>query len=153
MKSLRPWQNNEPIRKLKNELDGMFQRFFDEPFFSQPSILNQDNFTPACNIQETKDKYIIEAEIAGVDPYDVEVEVSGNMLTIKGERKQKMTTEDDENQFHIVEQTYGSFYRSFTLPNNIDTETITAEHKNGILSIEIFKKETNDVRKIKIKNQ
>src|SRR5690625_661980 len=137
MRSLRPWREQEPIQKFRDELNNMMERFFDEPFFEKSNLWKNDAFTPACNIEEKKDKYVIKAEIAGVDPKDVEIEINGNMLSIKGERKQEATKEDENNKYHMVEHRYGSFYRSFTLPDNVNTDDIKAKHDNGILKIEI----------------
>lgn len=151
MKPIRRWSPEEPIKKFKNELDGMFQRFFDDPFFSNTPLLKRDDvFTPACNIEEKKDRYSIEAEIPGVDPDDIDIEIDGNVLTIKGERKQEVETKDEDTQLHKIEHSYGSYYRSFTLPDNINTDEISADNKNGILFIDIPKHKDSKTRRIKI---
>src|SRR5690606_16844748 len=133
MKPIRRWNSdNHPLQQFKNELDGVFQRFFDDPFFSRDSFFNQEHsFTPACNIEEKSDRYMIEAELPGVEPEEVEIELDGNVMTIKGERTLEEETKDEDKQMHIVEHSYGSFHRSFALPDNIDPDNITAENKNG----------------------
>lgn len=146
-------QVTEPIRKFKDEVDNMVDRFFKEPFFSDNvlSPFGKDSFTPACNIEEKADKYTIVAEMPGVDPDNIEIELDDYSISIKGKREEKVTTEDEDKQMHMVEHSYGSFYRSFTLPENVDADNITADYKNGILSIDLPKLEQGTKRKISIK--
>lgn len=137
-----------PFKKLRSDVDGMFQRFFDDPFFANK--LSGRNVTPACNIIEKSDKYIIEVEIPGVEPEDVEIDVESNMLKIKGERQEHSEHEDEETQIHTMEHNYGSFHRSFTLPEGIQEEAISAHNKNGILFIELPKDKEKKARRIEI---
>lgn len=154
MNSIQRWRSNDrPLKRLRDELDEVFDRFFDEPFFSKESLWDPNKsfaFTPACNIKEKKNRYIIEVEIPGVDPDDVEIEISGNVMTISGEKKEETTTEDKDEQVQVIEHRYGSFYRSFTLPDNIQTDNISADNKNGILYITIPKEKESKIRRIKI---
>src|SRR5699024_473870 len=99
MRSRRPFNSSDlPFKKFRNELDGMFQRFFDDPFFT-----NNEEQTPACNIVEKEDRYTIEVETPGVNPNDIDIDLEGNMLKIKGERKQSIENEDDSTEVHTVE--------------------------------------------------
>jgi len=150
MKPLRPWESNEhPIQRFKNEIDGMFSRVFNDSF--TPSFMNQaSSFTSKCNIEEKKDHYLVEVEIPGVDPKDIHIELEENTMTIKGERKRETSTEDQDKKMHVIEHSYGSFYRSFTLPNNVDPDAIRAENKNGILFIELPKSKEKAPRRIDI---
>ena len=154
MNPIQRWRSNDrPLKRLRDELDEVFDRFFDEPFFSKDSLWDPSKpsaFTPACNIKEKKNRYIIEVEIPGVDPDDVEIEISGNVMTISGEKKEETTTEDKDEQMQVIEHRYGSFYRSFTLPDNIQTDNISADNKNGILYITIPKEKESKIRRIKI---
>src|SRR5699024_6216137 len=136
MQPMKPWHSNEhPIQRVKSEMDNMFSRVFNDSFFPTPSsFFNEGNsFTPKCNIEEKKDHFLMEVEIPGVDPKDVDIELEGNRISIKGERKREEKSEEQDNKIHVVEQSYGSFYRSFSLPENINTDEIKAENKNGIL--------------------
>lgn len=149
MRSLKPWDSKHPIQRLRNEMDNLFSRFFDE--IPTPSFLSDERtFTPKCNIEERENDYLVEVEIPGVDPKDVLVELEGNVLKIKGERKREVETKDEEKTMHIVEHSYGSFYRSFTLPENVDAENIRAENKNGILYITLPKDKKEQPRRITI---
>jgi len=152
MRSMKPWDHNQhPIQRFKNEVDNLFSRVFNESFLSTPTIFNKDGaFTPKCNINEKRDRYLVEVEVPGVNPQDIEIELEGNTLTIKGERKQEIESEDEEKRMHVVEHSYGSFYRSFTLPDNVHADEIKAENKNGILIITLPKDKTDKPRRITI---
>ena len=153
MHPMKPWNSNEhSIQRFRNEIDGMFSRLFNDSFLPTSSFWNAENsFTPKCNIEEKKDHYLVEVEIPGVEPKDVNIELEGNMLSIKGERKRESKAEDRDDKMHVVEQSYGSFYRSFSLPNNVNTEAIKAENKNGVLFIKIPKNKEKETRRIDIK--
>src|SRR5690625_1365470 len=109
MNELGPRQSEHPIQRIKNEMDNIFSRVFNDTFLSSNSFWNEStSFTPRCNIKEQNNNYLVEAEIPGVDPKDIDIEVRGNILTIKGERKQEAAEEKD-NKMHIIERSYGSF--------------------------------------------
>ena len=147
MKTPRRFSSDDlPFKKFRNELDDMFQRFFDDPFFT-----NNRQQTPACNVVEKQDRYTLEVEIPGVNPNDVEIDLEGNMLKIKGERKKNIEHESESTEVHAVEHNYGSFYRSFTLPDGINEEEISAHNDNGILYIELPKNKDKKSRRIEIK--
>lgn len=154
MKPIRRRQVTEPIRKFRDEIDNMVDRFFKEPFFSDSPLspFGKDSFTPACNIEEENDQYTIVAEMPGVDPDDVEIEIDEYSISIKGKREEKVTTENDDTKLHMVEHSYGSFHRAFTLPENIDVDHISADYKNGVLTIDLPKiEEESNKRTIPIK--
>lgn len=153
MKPVRRRDAMEPLQKFKDEFENMFDRFFKEPFLSDKSILSKDSFTPACNIKEEKDAYMIEVDLPGVEPEDIDIEIDNNYISIKGERKSKVETEDEEKQMHVVESSYGSYHRAFTLPDNVKSDAITADYKNGVLSISIPKTEDGQARRIPITKQ
>jgi len=155
MKPIRRRQVTEPIRKFKDEFDGMVDRFFKEPFLSELpfSPFGKDTFSPACNIEENTNQYTIVAEMPGVDPEQIDIEIDDHSISIKGVREERITTEDDDKQMHVVEHSYGSFHRSFTLPENIDADNISADYNNGILTIDLPKVEEQSKRKISIKKK
>lgn len=139
----------QPIKRFRNEIDGMFQRFFDEPVLSNMPFVNTD-LTPACNIVESKERYTIEVEIPGIEADDIDIEIDNHILKIKGERKQETEHKDEETEIHTVEHSYGSFLRSFTLPDGINEEQISANDKNGVLYIDIPKSKESKARRIKV---
>lgn len=135
-----------PIKRFRNDFTQMMNRFFDEPFFQ-----SQTSFMPAINVKEEPEQYIVEAELPGMDMKDVDIEISGNILTLSGERRHE-STKEEEKQTHMTESSYGAFRRSFTLPDHIDMEQITAECRKGILYIRIPKDKTKEARKIDIQD-
>lgn len=153
MKPIRIRPMRDPLRRFRDEFDSVVDRFFKEPFFSDTalSLFERDSFTPACNIEELDDRYRIVAEMPGVDPDNIEIELDDYSISIKGKREEKLETKDEGKQMHMVEHSYGSYFRSFTLPENIDSENITADYKNGILTIDIPKTKNGNKRKISIR--
>lgn len=133
-----------PIQRLRDDLTQMVNRFFEEPFFQSQS----SSFVPAINVKEETEKYVVEAELPGMDINDIDIEVNGNVLTIRGERKYEQKQEGE--QTHMIESRYGAFQRSFTLPDQVNVDEITADSKNGVLSIHIPKDQTKKARKINI---
>lgn len=139
-----PRRSQLPIKRLRDDLTQMINRFFEEPFFSSQNA----SFIPAINVREESEKFIVEAELPGMDISDIDIEVSENVLTIRGERKLEQRKEDE--QVHMIESSYGSFQRSFTLPDHVNIDGITAESRNGVLYIHIPKDQNKKARKINI---
>jgi HSP20 family protein len=88
---------------------------------------------PPCEITETKDTLVLTAELPGIPPEDVHLSLEDDVLTIRGERRSE--TRDQEAKVHLVERNYGSFARSFTLPRSVEAGRVTAEWRNGILTV------------------
>ncbi len=130
----------KPIGNLFN-LHNEMGRLFGDLLSSQDSDVDTENasWMPTVDITETENVYEIHAELLGVKESDVNVSVTDNLLTIKGEKRAEEKT--DEKNFHCVERRYGSFQRSFTLPRQVDTSKIKAGYKDGILTLTIPKAE------------
>ncbi len=109
-------------------------------------------FTPVVNTREGEFAYHVDADLPGVKKEDIKVNVKGNMITISGERHDKKETDDKEG-YHRIETSFGKFERSFTLPEGVDVENITASNEDGVLEVIIpkLKSETKNVKKIKVK--
>jgi len=105
------------------------------------------DWMPTVDISETDDAFIVKAELPGVEKNDVSVKIEDGVLTIKGEKK----SEIEDEQKHRIECTYGSFVRSFTLPQATKSDSIKAEYKNGILNLTIPKSEEVKPKEIEIK--
>jgi HSP20 family protein len=105
-------------------------------------------WTPSVDIYETENSLVLTAEVPGLDERDIEIRIEDNTLTLKGDRKFEKETK--EENYHRIERSYGSFYRSFTLPHYIDQSKIEAEHDNGILKITMPKKHELKPRKVKV---
>ena len=105
-------------------------------------------WAPAVDIYEDESQLVLTAEVPGLSDKEVEIKIEDNVLTIQGERK--LEKETREENYHRIERAYGSFYRSFTLPNYIDEDKIKAEDENGVLKITMPKKAELKPRKVKI---
>ncbi|MCG8374458.1 MAG: Hsp20/alpha crystallin family protein [Balneolales bacterium] len=121
-----------------------FNDIFDE-FFSNTPSYRTDSFVPSVDISETDTQFEISAELPGIKKENINVDLEKSRLTISGERKMK--NEEKGKNFHRVETQYGSFTRSFYLPDTIDEDSVQAKYEDGILNITINK--SND----KIKKQ
>jgi len=116
-------------------------RFFDDlPLLDRPAFQTGDlSFAPAVNVEETEDELRLSAELPGLEEEDFEVTTDGDLLTIKGEKKFESTS--DDNGRKRIERSRGSFERSFRVAWEIDSETVKAVYKNGILDLVIPKPE------------
>lgn len=139
----------EPFRDLlttQKELDRLFREAFT-PGFGEGEISTR-TWAPPVDIFENENNIVLKAELPGVDPKDVEVRVEDNTLYLKGERK--FAKETKEENYHRVERSYGSFARSFSLPNSIDADKVAAEYKDGLLTLTLPKREETKPKTIKI---
>ncbi len=113
------------------------------------AALRQETWVPKVDIKEEEKEFVVFADIPGVDPNEIEIEMDGNTLTVKGERKAEH--EQKGKNYYRLERTTGKFYRQFTLPESVDSDKISAKTKNGVLAIHLPKaEEGKSNRKIKI---
>ena len=134
------------VTRYRNPLGSYFFKTFDE---QEPKEVF--DFSPAVNTREGKEAYHIDVDLPGIDKDAVEVSVDKNVLTISGKREYKKETKEDD--YYRVESNYGSFSRSFTLPEKVDVENIRAASDNGVLEIIIPKLKVikDATKKIEIK--
>lgn len=139
------------IKYNRPDTDIFGKRFSDimDEFFSDAVATRRNSFAPSIDISETEKQYVIDVEVPGMNKKDINLNVENNTLTISGERK--FEKEEDNKQYHRVETHYGSFSRSFTLPENADYDSINASYKNGILTITVDKSEKSLKKQIEIK--
>ncbi len=139
----------DPFRDFVTLRDRM-NRLFDETVTQrgEDKDLMSTAWSPSVDIFETEDELVLNAEVPGIDEDDIEVKIEDNTLTILGERK--LEKETKEENYHRVERSYGSFYRTFSLPHYVDQEKIKAEHDNGVLKIHMPKKPDVKPRSVKI---
>jgi HSP20 family protein len=134
---------------LMPEFD-LFDRMLNE--WPLPSLWSEERVVvPAFDISETEKEYVISGEIPGIDPKDLEVTLTDGILSIKGEKKHE--SEEKEENYHRVERHYGSFQRSFRLPDNINREKLDASYKDGVLRLTLPKSEESEVKKIEVKEK
>jgi HSP20 family protein len=122
---------------------------FPSSWLEEESNIATSEWMPSVDIQEEDDKFIINADIPGVDPKDIEVSMDQGMLSIQGERKTESKTE--KNGYRRAECSYGLFNRRFSLPMSANPDKITAKGKNGVLQISIEKRETTKPKRIQVK--
>jgi HSP20 family protein len=116
-------------------INHLFEDFFNDFPFASSSPERSENWIPAVDILEKEGNLVLRAELPGITEKQIELKLEGNTLTLKGERN--MDKEDKKNNYHRVESFYGSFTRSFRLPETVDLEKISADFKNGVLTITI----------------
>ena len=107
------------------------------------------SFSPAVDVVETGDAYVLKAELPGINPNDIELEVERDVLTLKGERK--FENQEEREGYRRVERSYGSFVRSFVLPQGTNVDAIEAKAENGILTVSIPKVQAEAPRRLEIK--
>ena len=142
---------HEPFRamsRLQDEINQFFRSNDWLPAQLDDSQIATSQWQPSVDIKDEDDKYVICADIPGVDPKDIEVSMDNGILAIQGERRTE--DKDEGNGYRRVECSYGSFYRRFSLPDNADSEKIKAKGKDGVLEITVAKKEPAKVKKIKV---
>lgn len=111
-------------------------------------LFSRSDWAPAVDIKETDQAFTVEAELPGMSKDDVKVTVHDGVLTIKGERRQEEETED--KKVHRIERFYGSFMRRFTLPDNVDENSVKASFKDGLLTLTINKAEPKEPKAIEV---
>jgi HSP20 family protein len=126
----------DPLREMEDIFD-RYNRALSWPRRGSKDIMATEDWAPRVDIVETDNDFNIKAEIPEVKKEDVKVSVDNGVLTIKGERKQEK--EEKNKKFHRIERSYGSFARSFVLPENVDANKIDASFKDGMLNLSIPK--------------
>ena len=140
---------NDPFRDLLSFQDQLY-RAFDPAYRGRPQEEQAMTATwsPLVDVFEDKDGITLKVELPEVDAKDVEIQIEENRLTLKGDRQLEKAEERDG--YHRIERTYGAFSRTFTLPNTVDVEHITASSKDGVLRIFLPKKAETKPRQIKV---
>jgi HSP20 family protein len=145
MTALSRWRPFEALtRPFPLDLNEMFRRFVEgdggQPIF---------DWRPAADLLETSDAFVIKLEAPGMKAGDIQVSLTGDVLTIKGEKRQE--EKRDEDSWHVVERSYGAFQRTFTLPGVVSPEQIDAQFKDGILEVKLPKSKESKTKKIVVK--
>lgn len=151
---------HEPLRYQPFNLLDRLQKEFNLQNVLEPYVRNDvgdDNsdvvtshWRPAVDIKEEDNRFVIYADLPGVDPKDIEITMEQGVLTLKGERSEE--TKEEREGYKRVERVSGNFYRRFSLPETADAERIEAEGKNGVLQITLPKHEKVQARKITVKS-
>jgi HSP20 family protein len=135
-----------PLRELARVQEEMSRALSDERMFRAGESVG---WTPSCDIYEDGEEILVRAELAGVEPKDVDIRFENGVLTLKGERKLEL--EEKRDNYHRVELSYGTFTRAFSLPASIDSEKIRADSKHGVLLVHLPKKAEAKPKSIQVK--
>jgi HSP20 family protein len=155
-----PWKNKSgetpegrqsPLTEFRSEVNRLFDSFLREPFDTlSESVASWGRWAPALDVSESDTAIIVRAEVPGVDPNEIDITVTGDRLTISGEKKETVEKKDRDT-FHR-ESRYGSFSRTLPLPAGVDPQQVTAEHANGVLTITLQKTPAATAKKIVVKS-
>ncbi|GAB6906613.1 Heat shock protein Hsp20 [Desulfosarcina cetonica] len=135
------------LNPFRRRMDTLFDDFFGDLFRGEDEAREQ-LWNPKVDIFEEDDQYVVKAELPGVEKDKITIDVNGRVLTVKGDRANEK--EVKEKNYYRRECSYGTFQRSFTLPDETDSEKIKAEYKDGILKVNIPKPETRQAKKIAV---
>lgn len=133
---------------FQNEMKQTFDRFFGTDADGDDSAVVTAQWTPRVDVKEEAGRFVIYADLPGIDPADIEVQMDKGILSIKGERKSDATGETE--RFSRIERRYGSFHRRFALPDSADAEGVSAHGRNGVLEVVIPKKPETTPRRIQV---
>lgn len=133
------------IPTFRKELDRLFEDVFG-PRTEQEGVLVQ--WYPAVDVKEDEKAFYVTADLPGIKKEDVDISIEGNRLCISGERS--FESEEKKENYHFIERGYGKFSRSFTIPSAVDVDNIKATYKDGVLTVELPKKEEVKPRKVAI---
>jgi len=139
-----PWSL---LNHFRRDIDQMLART-GETSTNGDSTIATSAWVPAVDIKEETQQFVIEADIPGVEPKEIDIAMENGVLTLKGERQS--VHKDEGKNYKRVERTHGTFYRRFSLPDTADAEKVTASGKNGVLQITIPKRELAQPRKITV---
>ena len=137
-------------RRDFSTLQDRVNRIFRESFSPErpDEALTTSNFAPPVDVYEDEHNITLKIEVPGIDEKDINVSIENNTLTVHGERR--FEKDEKEENFHRIERMYGSFTRSFTLPNTVDPEQVTAHYEKGVLKIRLAKKAEAKPKLIKV---
>jgi len=138
----------EPFRGLNTLYEQMNRLFEDSLFRARTHDTALTTWAPPVDIYETENELVVKVELPDVNEKDLDIRVENNILTIRGERKFEQTVSEDN--YLRVERAYGSFSRSFSLANSVDTDAIQAEYRNGVLTVRVPKRAEAKPKQIKV---
>src|SRR5260221_2274796 len=144
MRTIARWEPFRRATSLQDQVNRLFSDVFERG--SEESSLTA--WAPSVDIYETEHELVVKADLPEVDPKDLDIRVENNILTIRGERKFEKKV--NEENYLRVERSYGSFARSFTLANTVNSEAIKADYQNGVLTLNIPKREEAKPKQIKV---
>jgi HSP20 family protein len=142
------WEPVAELNTIHNEMNRLFNTFFEQPATATGRNGNGRRWLPAMDLVETEDQYVLRADLPGLSDEDVNVQLEDDVLTISGERKAEQETRQEG--FYRLERPFGSFARSLTLPEGVDADGVQAHFDRGVLEIRIPKPEQKKPRQVQI---
>ncbi|MEJ2233499.1 MAG: Hsp20/alpha crystallin family protein [Syntrophobacterales bacterium] len=133
------------LDRMRREMDRLWESITRDHF---PSTFDYD-WVPSLDLSDRGDSLVAKLEVPGTDPKDINISVTGDVLTISGEKKREI--EEKEHNYHLVERSYGKFSRSIRLPSSVNPDRVEASYKDGILSISLDKTAQAKTNKIEVK--
>ncbi len=145
MPTLTRWDPFRELTALQERMNRLFQDNYNQ---GQETSLDTVGFVPPVDVYEDEHNVTLKLEVPGIDEKDLDVRIENNTLTVRGERK--FEKEEKEENFHRIERRYGSFARSFTLPNTVDSESVKADYHSGVLKLTLAKRAEAKPKQIKV---
>jgi len=146
MTVLTRWEPFREFATLQDRMNRLFRDSYNDA--GQDESLTTSRFAPAVDVYEDEHQVTLKIEVPGIDEKDIDVRVENNTLTVQGERK--IEKEEKEENYRRVERQYGSFTRTFTLPQTVDSEKVSASYEKGVLKITLPKKAEAKPKQIKV---
>jgi HSP20 family protein len=146
MTVLTRWEPFREFATLQDRMNRLFRESYNDA--GQDESLTTSRFAPAVDVYEDEHQVTLKIEVPGIDEKDIDVRVENNTLTVQGERK--IEKEEKEENYRRVERQYGSFTRTFTLPQTVDSEKVSANYDKGVLKITLPKKAEAKPKQIKV---
>ena len=146
MTVLTRWEPFREFSTLQDRMNRLFRESYNEP--GRDESLVASGFAPAVDVYEDEHNVTLKIEVPGIDEKDIDIRVENNLLTVHGERK--IEKEEREENYRRVERQYGSFTRTFSLPNTVDTDNVQASYDKGVLKITLPKKAEAKPKQIKV---
>jgi HSP20 family protein len=140
------WDPFRDVLALQNRMNSLFQEFNRTQ--SDNDTVATAAFVPPVDVYEDEHKIVLKLEVPGLKESDLDIQLENHLLTIKGERK--FEKEEKQENFHRIERRYGSFYRSFTIPNTVNPENVKAGYDAGVLRVELEKRAEARPKQIKV---
>jgi len=140
------WDPFRDVLALQNRMNSLFQEYNRNQ--GDNDALSTAAFVPPVDIYEDEHKIVLKLEVPGMKENELDIQLENNVLTVRGERK--FEKEEKEENFHRIERRYGSFYRSFTIPNTVNPESVKASYDAGVLRLELEKRAEAKPKQIKV---
>ena len=145
MTVLTRWDPYRELNTLQDRMNRLFNASFQE---GRDESLTTSSFAPAVDVYEDEHNVTLKIEVPGIEEKDIDVRIENNTLTVHGERK--IEKEEKEENYRRIERHYGSFTRTFTLPNTVDNDNVSAHYDKGVLKVRLAKKAEAKPKQIKV---